>query len=474
MGPSQVVLLTILLLVPVWVLLRRNFIKGLCYGIFLCVVMPVELRIPMPGNLPQLTIYRLVLITLFIFWLRHREPGHRLSSAPLFGAFLFWALANLASLLFTDGNFVISLKRYLDFVLESAVFFLLVMTSLRSREDALAVLRAACLGVAVVGALAFIEKYTAFNPVNYLAPSPDTDVVEPSRWRDVVATYRHRILLGTGMAMGWPLILALMHTTETRSRRRLTPWFALPLIVAGCYFGDSRGPWLAACLAGLVMLVLGRAFIRRRLALILGLAALVLISRPGVVLSLVNAAKVTTDTESEKGGNFRYRLELWKVAWTQISQSPGRLLLGCGPGCGLASTVDWNLSYRNGEGIDIWSWDNQLAYDLYQSGLFGFAASLTLYGGVLFAVFRFWRQAGPEHKNMLACLLASLLAYLFMLTNVMMFAKPVNFLFWTVAATSFSLALYPKAEAVEAAEDPDAEIAGLPSQPEISPTPASP
>jgi hypothetical protein len=75
---------------------------------------------------------------------------------------------------------------------------------------------------------------------------------------------------------------------------------------------------------------------------------------------------------------------------------------------------------------------------------------------------------------MLACLLASLLAYLFMLTNVMMFAKPVNFLFWTVAATSFSLALYPKAEAVEAAEDPDAEIAGLPSQPEISPTPASP
>ena len=44
----------------------------------------------------------------------------------------------------------------------------------------------------------------------------------------------------------------------------------------------------------------------------------------------------------------------------------------------------------------------------------------------------------------MACLLASIVAYEFMLTNVMMFTKPVNFLFWTVAAVYYTIALNPQ------------------------------
>ena len=124
MAGSLNILLVLGLLVPLWVLLRRDFIRGLCYGVFLCVSMPTYLRIPLPGGLPQLTIYRLILISVFFFWLRYRDPAQRLSKAPLFGAFCFWAAANLLSLLFTTGDFVVSLKRYLDFVVEAAVFFL--------------------------------------------------------------------------------------------------------------------------------------------------------------------------------------------------------------------------------------------------------------------------------------------------------------------------------------------------------------
>ncbi len=154
------VALVVVLLIPLWVLLRRDFIKGLAYGVFVCVSMPTYLRIQVPGNLPQLTIYRLVLIIVFFFWLRNRSRVHRLSAVPLFGAFCFWALADLASLLLTSGDAVVGLKRYLDFVLETAVFFLVLVTSLRQREQALRILRAACLGATLVATLAFVEKYT--------------------------------------------------------------------------------------------------------------------------------------------------------------------------------------------------------------------------------------------------------------------------------------------------------------------------
>ena len=444
------ILIVLALLVPLWVLLRRDFIKGLCYGVFLCVSMPTYLRIPLPGGLPQLTIYRLILISALFFWFRYRDPAQRFSKAPLFGVFLFWAIANLLSLFFTTGDFVVNL----DFVVEAAVFFLLLMTSLRTRDDAMRILRAACLGVAFVAALAFIEKYTRLNPVNYLLSDAGADSGDEYKvaFGDICATYQHRILLGTGMAMGWPLVVALMLASKDHFRRPVFPWLLLVLILAACYFGNSRGPWLAAALAGATLVLLGGAAIRRKLLIVLVLALAVLVFRPGVYQMFVHDAEATADTDSFKGGTFRYRLELWKVAWKQISDSPLQILFGRGPGCGTTTTVDWQLSYRGGQKFEIDSWDNHLAYDLYQSGLVGLAASLTLYGSLLFALFRFWRWADSPAKPMVACLLASTLAYEFMLTNVLMFTKPVNFLFWTIAAISYAIGRNPQSQKLKIPE----------------------
>jgi hypothetical protein len=450
------------LLVPLWYLLSREFIKGLAYAVFLCVSMPTVLRIPLPGSLPQLTIYRLALIIVFLFWLRYRDPARKLSTAPLFGFFCFWAAANLTSLLCASGDFVIGLKRYLDFVVEAALFFFLLATSLRSREDALRILRAAWLGVTLVAALAFVEKYTGFNPVNHLvsAGAEDLDQAGAAFRGDVTATYQHRILLGTGMAMGWPLVVALLQTTDDRPRRRMWLWLSVCLLLAGCYFGNSRGPWLASALAGGVLALLAGAAVRRKLAVVLVVALAALVLKPGILQSLTGSVTVTMDDQSFKGGTFLYRLELWKVAWAEIYLSPVSLLFGCGPGCGMGSTVDWKLSYRGGREEQIWSWDNHLAYDMYQSGVVGLAASLALYGGLLLAAYRFWREAGPNERGVRACLLAGLLAYTFMLTNVLMFTKPVNFLFWSIAAVAYALGLNPQeqeAEEKEAAASVEAE-----------------
>ena len=436
---------TLALLVPLWYLLSREFIKGLAYAVFLCVSMPTALRIQMPGSLPQLTIYRLVLIVVFLFWLRHRDPGLKSSGAPLFGLFLFWGLTNLASVLCTTGDFVASLKRYLDFVVDAALFFFLLSTSLRHRDDALRILRAAWLGVTLVAALAFVEKYTGFNPVNYLASAgaEDLDQAGTVFRGDVTATYQHRILLGTGMAMGWPLAVTLLQTPAGRSRRRVWLWLSVCLLLAGCYFGNSRGPWLAGALAGAVIALLAGAAARRKMAVLLVVALAVLVLKPGVLQSLTGSVAVTMDDQSFKAGTFQYRLELWKVAWAEISRSPVTFLVGRGPGSGLNSAVDWKLSYRGGQEMQISSWDNQLAYDLYQSGMVGFGSSLALYGAVLLMGYRSWREAGPDERGVRACLLAGLVAYVFMLSNVLMFTKPVNFLFWSVAATAYAFGLNP-------------------------------
>jgi O-antigen ligase len=471
MGSPLSIVFIVALLIPLWVLLRRDYIKGVAYAVFLCVSMSTYLRIPMPGSLPQLTIYRLVLIVVFIFWLRNRDTGRRFSNTPLLGAFAFWAIANFISVLFTTSYFVVSLKRYLDFVLEAAVFFFLVVNSLRRREDVFKVLWGACLGVTLVAGIAFIEKYTGYTPVSYIEPQnpDDSDLVGGYMRGDVVATYQHRILLGTGMAMGFPLVFALMLVAQKLLARTRSLWFFLALVLASCYFSNSRGPWLAALLAGGTLWFLGRVAIRKKLACIAVVAALVLIMRPGVLTSLVASAQVTTESDSFKGGTFRYRLELWRIAWSEISKSPERLLFGCGPGCGSTSTVDWNLSYRGGLEWQIWSWDNQLAYDLYQSGLLGLAASLTLYGGLLLAVYRLWRHSEPADKPLLACFLASLLAYAFMLTNVMMFAKPANFLFWTIAAAAFAIGLNPQPQEYEAVEEAaGVEVVNDALEPELS------
>lgn len=441
-------LLLTALLIPLWWQLRRDFIKGLAYAVFLCVSMSTYLRISLPGALPELTIFRLVLILLFLSWLRQDRSRQPKPEIPCASLFWFWAIANLFSLLLTSVNFVDSLKRYLDFIIEIWGFYLIVITSLRTREDAMKILHAAVAGVGLVALLAFVEKYSGLNPVNFILSSGEG--FQGGR-RDVVATYQHRILLGTGMAMGFPLAFVLATRATTGHSKRWL-WILTLLLAAGCYFAQSRGPWIGAILAGATVWLLGSSRLRRAVLWPLALTVLVLMARPGVYTTLFNSAKVTADADSFKGGTFQYRLELWRVAWNEVTKDPVRLLFGYGPGCGVDRTVEWSLSYR-GNDMDIWSWDNHYAYDLYQSGVVGLAARLALYLGVAAVLFGIYRRVTHDEKDLLAALCASALVMVFMMSNVLIFSKQLNFLFWALVAVGFTFRL-----SAQAAINPD--IAG--------------
>jgi O-antigen ligase len=301
-------------------------------------------------------------------------------------------------------------------------------------------LHAAVAGVGFVALLACIEKYTRFNPVTHIMTADVADMQEGGmRLRDIVATYQHRILLGTGMAMGAPLAFVLAGQAANRRQRRYF-WILSILMVAACYFSQSRGPWLGAVMACGVLAYLGSARARKVLVRIAVLTLLVLIARPGVYTTLFNSAKVTTESKTFKGGTFQYRLELWRVAWDEVTKSPERFLFGYGPGCGLESTVQWNLSYR-GKEMEIWSWDNQYAYDLYQSGFAGLLTRLALYFAMARGIFKLYRRSEPADRDILAGLFASAFVLIFMMSNVLIYVKQLHFLFGTIAAVGFSFAL---------------------------------
>jgi O-antigen ligase len=419
------------------VVLSRNFEKGLAHAVFWCVWMTTFLRIQTFGVLPELTIHRLILITLFIFWIRRPEYRARLRETPLVRSFGFWAIVSFLSLLGTSIDFGDSVKAYLDFIAEVGVFFVIVSTTLRKREDAIRVLRAAALGIAIVAFFGAIEHYKGFNPVDAFIPGYAR---EEGTGHDVLSTYQHRILLGTGMAMGFSVCLALLALNAKGFPGKKTLWISVALCLSTCFFAQSRGPWLACIVSLGVMAWLGSKKLRKRLLIIPILAALTVVVKPGVLDSLSSKAEDTMDTDSFKGGTFQYRLELWRIAWNQVTTNPHRFLLGYGPGSGRGVDLEWSLSYRNRD-MKIESWDNQFAYDLFRCGVIGAIASLNLFVGGWWRLFKLAKNS-MENRDALAALVGAVSALVFMMSNVFIFARQLDYFLWSVVASTFVLAGY--------------------------------
>ncbi len=420
------------ILVPLWILLRKDFVKGLAFAIYFWVCMTTLLRIQLPGALPVLTIHRLMLIVVVVAWLV-RRPQAVPQSMPLRGCFVLWFLAGVVSLVSTQIDFTTSLKTFLDFVLEIFIFYMVASTSLKTGEDALRVLHAAWLGLLTVALLAAVERYTGFNPVFQFIPDASAML---GGQHFVVATYQHRILLGAAMAMGVPLTFMLRETYRAMGKKLRFFWIGLGLLIAGSYFALSRGPWLGLLLACGIMFAMGSRPVRKTVAVLALFAVLTLLTRPGIVGTLGHFVEDTTDTSSFKGGTAAYRLELWRVAFHEISKSPWEFLFGYGPSAGSEIQLDWISSY-SGKREVIESWDNNFAYILFQYGFVGLMAALLLYFKGLAMFYSEWRRSWPPWRDILACLLATAAVLVWMMTNVLIFAKQLHFLYWTVIAAGF-------------------------------------
>lgn len=422
------------LMAALCLMLRRDYVLGLAFGVLLCVTLTTCLRIRTPGSMPELTIQRLVLFCLFIAWLVRGGWSMRWREIPLFRPLAFWIGACFLSLLFTEVDFVVSLKRFLDYALEIGLFFLVIMTSLRTPRDVIKILHAVCLGLVIVAFFAILEKKTGFNPVDYFLPEYARSA---ELRRNIVSTYATRILLGVAMAMGFACGAAILFLGNRSRHGRFWLWIAIAMFLTSCYFARSRGPWIALAGGGLVLLALGSPRVRWRLALLGTLVFIGFAANPGVWGSFSGLLETTLQADSHKAGTFKYRLELWTIAADQISQSPTKLLFGMGLGSGREVDLTWDLSYRK-RSQQIISWDNHYAYDLFQSGILGFVASLYLSISIAWTLFQCWRRAKAPLRDVQAAILSGVLMLLFMKTNVLIFAKQLDYLFWSLVASAIA------------------------------------
>ena len=148
-------------LVPVWVMMKRDFPSGLCGALVLFTVMPSTLCLQ--AGAFELTFQRILLVAVILCWLPWLASRRRPMGIPFIGLLGAWWAANLFSFAFAVDH-ALSVKWLLTFTTEIVLFYLIVGTTLTDAESLLRAFHALCLSAAVIAVLGVIEYYTQFNP----------------------------------------------------------------------------------------------------------------------------------------------------------------------------------------------------------------------------------------------------------------------------------------------------------------------
>ena len=408
--------------------------SGMCTFLAFVVFMPAMLLIPVPDGFPQARVHRLLLLVALVFVAKNGYFSGRTDRTPYMRWLVLFGVAQCASLL-AGSYFGAGLSQVIDYAMEVALFFVL-MTAYIQREPQIVtrLIAAVCYALAAVAVLAALQKYLNFVPVPALIPDASRAWMEDT---DIASTYPHRILFGYAMAMGTPIALAFASGISERPKRLRMYGIAL-LLVGGTYLSMSRGPWLGLGIALVAMAALGGKALRKKLALMALLTAVVLIVRPGVRDTITNLYQETFDEDSQKAGSYQTRWELWDVAWTEIRRTPTRFLFGLGPAS--AEFMDFT-GYFEGEGstsalvkLGHTSWDNNYASDLIEFGVVGFTFELILFASIARALFRNWLRADQDSRALRAGLGSSCVVFFFAMSNVFIFSPQLTYLFWTIVA----------------------------------------
>jgi hypothetical protein len=323
-------------------------------------------------------------------------------------------------------------KDFFQFVLEVALWFVVIAGSLTERRAIEKTFWAVLLALVAVGTIAAIEKYAQVN----LAAKLVAGMVDDPR--TVSATFRHRILLGYALAMGFPLALIAQDLAQEKWQRVLGR-ISLFLLPAACYFSHSRGPWVGCALAAAVMGATGGHVIRKKLVILAVLGCALLVVRPGVWESISDLWTQSFDTSSIKGASANYRKELWIVAGHQVSKSAGRFLFGYGgkilESMDLSDEFDGNGKYGGSAGpLGYTSWDSEFAAHLMQFGFVGLGLELILFWVLFKTVAAGWREVAAAEGSLVSSCGAGMLVFVWAMTNVAIFNAQLVFLFWTLVA----------------------------------------
>ena len=412
----------------VLVLLKRDFRTGISVTIFLLIVLPRELYYEFPGILPTLNCYRGIMVALIYHSLFISKKSKKWEKIAIISSFKLLLIAKLITLTIAY-NFTGALNGFIVVFLEIFLFFIILIREIDDKETIIAIIYSISFAIFIIAIIGFVEKYTQFNPVDYIS-SGDNPRFDHRNRGAVYSTLSHPIHFGTVLAMGWPICL-LMEDRETNRLKKKLYFLTNLILIASLYFSMSRGPWLGFLGANIMLILYRFPRIKVKVVGIMILALLVLVSKPGVHNSIFGLASATLDSNSLEGGSFHYRIELFKKAYKEISRSPERFAFGYGDGAAHSMDLRDEVSFGRGRAYSFWSWDSEFAVILLQGGIVGLLTNIILYIVVLFHLTRGYKSVEDKDKRIFASIISSIFVVIFMMTNVAIFSPQLHFLMWT-------------------------------------------
>jgi O-antigen ligase len=420
---------------------RRGYSMGLSASLFFLVLLPDNLAVNISISLPSFTIHRLILMLWFLFWVREPTIERRTRGIQFFRLLVALAVSLLASTLISQ-NFMVSVKRYLYFLIESLLFFVMIQTSLKDADHMTRILRVVSISLFLVALVGIVQRYTGFNPSPLLGQKQmyDFEVSVNVTTSDVTSTYLHRILFGIGMAIGGINSIFASQQERKPGRKRLMFVFALVTMLA-MYFSLSRGPWLAFVVAIVFLTFLSP---RKYMGLSIGIVVLggaLLILRPGILETFTGFYQSTMDPDSLKGASYNWRFQVWEMAFEKVrSVNLLHTLFGFGGGSHIFMEFGV-VQLSNGRTTVFESWDSEFAVILYDMGVSGLLFFVAMYFTIFAKGIRYCRRGGPGREVMVLAL-SILVLIVFMKTNVRIYAPQLIYLeFFNIAVVSKLLSL---------------------------------
>jgi len=414
--------------------------KGLSYifpiYMFCMIFFPGNVQIKLPG-LFDLTIQRVLTIVILILVLisKREEIFQKKNELKyLIILLIVWiGLSNIYSIVP-----IVSLKKMLAYIFEYFTIYFIFVKYVNDTVTIRKVLISIHLAVVLASVLGVVEYINRWSFINVFPTGSgrfgDIDRTISARSTRIKSVFPHPILFGSAIAMTLPITFHLL----VNSKKRVIDaalWVSIYIMIFCLWKTVSRGPWIAAALAMIIVFIFYGA-VRKYLLIIAASMVLAMVIRPGIFVSLKHIAFATFDPTTPLGGSYEYRYVLYKLVQQALDESTLRFLLGYGQDSFFYLGLETEF---RGFIYKFLSCDSSWAKILIESGYVGFILSVIIFGtAFISSIINYFKTPYPIKYNFI--IYTSIMAAVyFLMTNVAIYGWGQNsYILWVVIAFTYA------------------------------------
>jgi hypothetical protein len=398
---------------------RQRLEDALPVFCFFLVLIPFESRLVIPGVF-DVTTWRVALLTLVVLYLVRPKPANS-NPIPLKNLMFLHIGWVLCSTLYSL-SVVTSIKQLIAQVIEYYLLYWIIVRLVSNVQTVYKIVYAMMIAMGVCCVFGLLEAYASWSilrifPANlWITYNGGIDplYIEWGRGLRLRSTFPHPILFGVALAMSIPLALHLQSFWEQRWQR-FALWLIVVLMFWGVYKTSSRGPWIVVGISCFLLFLLANGRVRKYVAVIVLLASLALVARPGIWETINGLYESSEDPTSPVGTSYLYRHALMDAITTAVAKDPVRAMFGYG--LGTFRELGLNVAFLNT--VHRWyTCDNGWAAFLYETGYGGLVlVGILLLTPLLMTLMNYVRLPRPE-RYFSGVLFISLAGFYFSLLSV--------------------------------------------------------